>query len=101
MKYTLVNWSYNEIGRWLTISSTDFETARQIAELCQTFIRACKRIRYERFSKDGGKVVIEGIETHPQQSDINAFLTAHFVREGWKADRRAQFSFSRTERTVS
>lgn len=96
MKYVLVNWCYNQTGRWLSISSTDFETVRQVSELCMGYIKSYVRVRYDRFSKDGGVAMIEGIEPDLQSGDINHFLNEYFVREGWKPDRRASYSFSKT-----
>jgi len=96
MKYVLVNWCYNQTGRWLSISSTDFETARQVSTLCMDHVRAYRRVRYDKFSKEGGLAMIEGIETDADNGDIDRFLSDFFVREGWKPDRRASHSFSKT-----
>jgi hypothetical protein len=95
MKYVLVNWSYNEPGRWLSISSTDYQAAQYISSVVCDFIKSYKTIRYDMFSTSAGLATIEEIETDDQASDINGYLTDFFTSNGWKADKRASYSYSK------
>lgn len=97
MKYVLVNWSYNEPGKWMSICSTDHEAAREISGVVCDFIKSYKRVRYYFFNPAGGRATIEDIETDNQISDINSYLSDFFTRNGWKgnADKHDIYSFSK------
>ena len=97
MKYVLVNWSYNEPGKWLTICSTDLDAAKEISAVVCNFVKSYRRIKYYWFNPNGGRATIEDIETNDQTGDINVFLSEFFTKNGWKgkADRYEIYSFSK------
>ncbi len=96
MKYVLVNWSYNEPGKWISICSTDLAAAREVSEALSGSLKSYRHVKYNRFTKDGGKATIEDMVPNEQSNDINAYLSDFFTRNGWRADKFAHNSYIKT-----
>lgn len=97
MKYVMINWSYNEPGKWMSICSTDLDAAKEISTLVCSVIKSYKRVKLNGINPDGGRATIEDIEPDAQNGDINRFLFDFFTKQGWKgqADKRDIYSFSK------
>jgi len=96
MKYILINWSYNEPGKWISICSTDLEAAKEVSQTFCGSLRSYRHVKYNRFSKDGGKATIEDIVPDEHAHDVDAYLADFFMKNGWKADRFARNSYIKT-----
>lgn len=97
MKYVLVNWSYNQPGRWISVCSTDHEAARELSDAICGFVKSFKRINYSKLNPGGARATIEDIDTDEQAGSINHYLADLFTRNGWtgKIDQHEIYSFSR------
>jgi len=97
MKYVLVNWSYNQPGRWISICSTDHEAAQELSAAICGFIKSYKRVNFNTLFPGGARATIEEIDIDEQAGNINNYLADIFTRNGWKGqlDQHEIYSFSR------
>lgn len=93
MKYVLVNWSYNEPGRWLSICSTDHSATKDISTVVCGFLKSYRNIRYDIFRTNGGVATIEDMIPDEQASDVDSRLANFFTQNGWTADKFAAHSY--------